>query len=114
MKMVLELDSTKEFLRVYKIHDDASVKKLNYKKNSDGTVEIETNHLGKYVVSYKEKEETSEIKQPTNEENVNQKEENKNNAFWIIASGIVASLEKNNYKTYKNVDTKKCLHFYFC
>ncbi len=55
MKISIALKKTKRFLGVYEITDDNNIKLIDYERNGDN-IEILTNKLGKYVVSYKELE----------------------------------------------------------
>ncbi len=95
MKMILNIDSTKDFEGIYLIKEGNLIEKLNYKLLENNQIEFETKYLGKYLLSYKEKE-TDERTEIIDEENQNR------NLKWIIASIIVLLIALIIWKRKKN------------
>lgn len=58
IKISIKLKGSKEFIGVYEITEDNTIKSVDYVKNGNN-IEITTSKLGKYVVSYKELEATN-------------------------------------------------------
>ncbi len=55
IKITISLKKAKRFLGIYEITDDNNIKIIDYERNGDN-IEIITNKLGKYVLSYTELE----------------------------------------------------------
>ena len=87
MKLTVELDKTKKFLGIYEITENSLIRTLNYEVENDGSIKFETDHLGKYVISYNEETSESPVtnKPETSETRIN------NNVIWFVASGAVAA-----------------------
>ena len=70
IKMIVSLDSSKEFLGIYKINSNDDLEKLNYTKLDDNRIELEVEALGDYVIDYEDEEEvtTSDDNRVTYEE----------------------------------------------
>ncbi len=96
IKVNIKLNSRKEFVGVFEITKDNTIKLVDYVKNGD-SVEIITNGLGKYVVSYKE----LETKTPTEDIPVIKKDQD-NYLIWIITGGIISVLGISLYIVKKN------------
>lgn len=79
MILTINLNKNKEFLNIYEIDNNKTIK-LDYEKE-DNKVTIKTNHLGKYVIEYKD----DEVKEET-------KEVVKSNINWSIASILILIL----------------------
>ena len=88
VKTTIELDTSKEFLGFYEVTNGSELKALDYKKISTNKIEVETEDLGKYIISYKEK------KQVSTNANVNVKENDKksNILIWIAIGGVLIAL----------------------
>ncbi len=71
LKISIKLKTLKDFIGVYEITNDNTIKPVNYTKNG-GNIEITANNLGKYVVSYKELV-VVEPKEPVNSNNKKEK-----------------------------------------
>lgn len=70
IKMIVSLDSSKEFLGIYKINSNDDLEKLSYTKLDDNRIELEVEDLGDYVIDYEDEEEvtTSDDNRVTYEE----------------------------------------------
>lgn len=86
LKISIKLNEDKQFIGVYKITDDNNIELLDYNKNGQN-IEINDKELGKYVVSYKEKTNSS-TKNPNNQKPTN-KVNNYKLIFSIISCAVV-------------------------
>ncbi|MCI9233904.1 MAG: hypothetical protein HFH08_04820 [Bacilli bacterium] len=86
IKINIKINENKEFIGVFELLDDNTIKQVNYVKNGQNII-LTTHNLGKYVVSYeKGKTENSVNTLPNNESKKN------NNAFIIIIGSITIAL----------------------
>lgn len=85
IKISITLKKTKKFLGVYEITDDNKVKAVSYQKNGN-SIEIVTNSLGKYIVSYEE----LELVNP--EESIPKKSKYENILLIIFIIGMVITV----------------------
>lgn len=96
IKISMKLNELKEFVGVFEVTDDNTVKPVKYEKNGN-SIEISANSLGRYVVSYKEEgeviknEEINSGKNPEIVEKENSKEITKENKRDSIIWGIIAA-----------------------
>ena len=89
IKISFELNKLKDFVSVYEITEDNTIKEVDYVKNGN-TIEVATKSLGKYVVSYKELK--SQNSNQNSENNVDVTKEKQSKGLFYIISGIIATI----------------------
>lgn len=99
IKMTIKLDKEKDFLGIYEISANNKIKILGHKVNADGTIEIETDSLGTYVISYKDGKKDSSI-----EDESQTADKTNDNISWFIAGGtaLIASITFFTLRKRKN------------
>jgi len=65
MSIRFKLDSSKVFKGIYKVNDDNTLEKVEYEVIDDEYIMVNTDNLGKYILSYDDKQEQVEL-QPDN------------------------------------------------
>jgi len=87
INLQIKLDTTKKFLGIYKVNGNR-VEKLSYKYVSEDEIKLNTNNLGKFIVSYEEKE----IKKDDEKDNSSQEEFKEKNDFALIGVLLISIL----------------------
>ena len=82
IKISIKLNDSKEFVGIYEILDDGKVTSLDYTRDGKNII-LKTNHLGKYVVSYKEAKSNNSA-----DNTITKKKENNHYIILMIAGGI--------------------------
>jgi hypothetical protein len=93
--LTFELAPEKEFKGIYEIVN-GKPKEIKYKKNKNGTIEIETKNLNKYIIHY------GEIEKITKTENKKQN----HTVAWIIVGCFIALTGAGAYITKKDKKNK--------
>ncbi len=100
IKISIKLNKSKHLAGVYEITDDNTVKPVKYTKNGDN-VELSTNGLGKYVVSYEElsaSDTDTDGDSNAEEDKAEQKENDNNWLIWgAVAGGVVVVMGAGFY-----------------
>ena len=100
--ITFQVDPDKKLLAVYKVGEDGSLKPLNYRQVNNRQIEVETTGLGKYILSYKEKDSisTNQVGDSNQSQNVDTSKNDhqetgkkesiqifSNLPFWILGGG---------------------------
>ena len=91
MKMVVNIDSNRKLLGIYEIGENNVIEKLDYEDIGNNQIQINVNHLGKYVLSY-EVDDTDKSKLDNKNNQIIKDNQNidKSKAFPIIIGCLIS------------------------
>lgn len=89
IKISIKRNKSKRFIGIYEITEDNKIKLVDYERNGDN-IEIITNKLGKYVVSYKEVK--SENSNQNSDNNFDISKATKDKRLFYIIGAVTTAL----------------------